>query len=169
MSRRSAHRLRHFLRGVTDNRTGSNVDLCQTRLTLARLNQPRSPMSTSNAPQSIPLTSSNSTNAPRQLPADEKHKIDFIPPAQIQNQTSSAMAPSATKSIIESALPYVVLTWCVGVAIMSIWNVGGWLTVQRLKHRAIQPVDESLSQRAAKLAQRAGTHPPYPSPPIQPD
>ncbi len=60
-------------------------------------------------------------------------------PAQVE---SIAAAPSTTwkeqvSSALEPALPYIVSGWLVGVFGLSIWNLGGWTLLQKLKRRMV--------------------------------
>lgn len=47
-----------------------------------------------------------------------------------------------------------VSAWMIGVGLLSCWNVGGWLLVQRLRTRAAIPASAALERRLAALARR---------------
>lgn len=51
-------------------------------------------------------------------------------------------------------LPWLVGSWSLGVAALSVWNVGGWLVVLRLRRLGISPLDDSLQHRFEMLANR---------------
>lgn len=53
-------------------------------------------------------------------------------------------------------LPWAVLAWFMGVAGLSIWNVGGWLTVQRLKTRATARISLAIQEAATRIAGQLG-------------
>jgi beta-lactamase regulating signal transducer with metallopeptidase domain len=58
--------------------------------------------------------------------------------------------------VASAATPWIPAAWAGGVALLSIWNLGGWFVVQRLRQTA-QPVDhDELRHRVAALAQRLG-------------
>ncbi len=40
---------------------------------------------------------------------------------------------------VDPVLPWLVLIWSIGVMGLSLWNMGGWLVVRRLKHLQIWP------------------------------
>jgi hypothetical protein len=47
-----------------------------------------------------------------------------------------------------------VITWAVGVALLSVLNLGGWVAVQRLKVLGTRPVGAEITATAEKLARR---------------
>jgi len=56
-----------------------------------------------------------------------------------------------------SAWPkWIVLGWSVGALGLSLWNVGAWLAVQRLKRNAIGPVPAAIGASAARIARDLG-------------
>jgi hypothetical protein len=55
---------------------------------------------------------------------------------------------------LEPALPYIVSGWLVGVFGLSIWHLGGWTQLQRLKRRMVKQVDDTLRSKLKVLAQR---------------
>ncbi|NQU40817.1 MAG: M48 family metalloprotease [Lentisphaerae bacterium] len=55
---------------------------------------------------------------------------------------------------LENSLPYLVVTWLFGVFGLSLWHLGGWAQLQRLKRQMIQPVADELRERANALADR---------------
>ena len=57
---------------------------------------------------------------------------------------------------IESALPWAVAGWLAGVLAMSVWHLGGWIAVQRLRVSGIQPIGRDLELLASRLAARMG-------------
>jgi beta-lactamase regulating signal transducer with metallopeptidase domain len=72
--------------------------------------------------------------------------------------TIPATTPAATNTpeqdVFPLALPWVVLTWMVGVVALAIWNLGGWLAIHQLKSLTTRPVDSKIEQGAARLAAR---------------
>ena len=66
-------------------------------------------------------------------------------------ETSQAGGLSAT---IAPCLPWVVEVWMIGVGLLAIWNIGGWLAVQRLRARATISVAEPIRRKLGELARR---------------
>jgi len=55
---------------------------------------------------------------------------------------------------LEPALPYIVSGWLIGVFGLSIWNLGGWTQLQRLKRRMVKQVDSTLLKKLKVLTQK---------------
>jgi beta-lactamase regulating signal transducer with metallopeptidase domain/LysM repeat protein len=53
-----------------------------------------------------------------------------------------------------SALPYIVFGWLIGVLALSLWHLGGWAHLQRLKRQKVNQVDPSLKGKLRNLAER---------------
>jgi beta-lactamase regulating signal transducer with metallopeptidase domain len=59
-------------------------------------------------------------------------------------------------SLLEPALPYLVLGWVIGVFGLSAWHLGGWTQLQRLKRRMVREVGNPLGHRLEELSLRLG-------------
>ncbi len=59
-------------------------------------------------------------------------------------------------TMLEPALPWLVLGWLLGVFGLSTWHLGGWAQLQRMKRRLVSEVAAPLHARAAELAGRLG-------------
>lgn len=57
---------------------------------------------------------------------------------------------------LSAAVPWIALAWCAGVLLMSLWNVGGWIAIQRLKIERTTPVSADVESQITKLARRLG-------------
>ena len=57
---------------------------------------------------------------------------------------------------LEAALPYCVVGWFVGVAVLSVWYLGGWCQLQKLRRIGIKAVADSVEANASLLSQRLG-------------
>lgn len=57
---------------------------------------------------------------------------------------------------LEPALPYLVAGWLLGVFGLSLWHLGGWAQLQRLRRKLIKPVDASLHVALKHLADKLG-------------
>jgi beta-lactamase regulating signal transducer with metallopeptidase domain/thiol-disulfide isomerase/thioredoxin len=53
-------------------------------------------------------------------------------------------------------LPWSVVAWTAGVLAVSLWNLGAWFAVQRLKSRQTNAVSSAIQESAAGLARRLG-------------
>ncbi|HAL45778.1 MAG TPA: hypothetical protein DCP47_07685 [Phycisphaerales bacterium] len=52
----------------------------------------------------------------------------------------------------ESALPYIVVCWFVGVFVLSIWYLGGWTQLQKLRRQMISPVSDEIKTKLNRLS-----------------
>ncbi len=59
-----------------------------------------------------------------------------------------------TIEVFEPALPYIVSGWLVGVFGLSLWHLGGWAQLQRLKRRMVKQVDYMLGSKLKVLAEK---------------
>jgi len=69
---------------------------------------------------------------------------------------TTAAQPRHSIDLIRPALPWIVLSWAGGVLALSLWNLGGWVSMQRLKALTTRPVDQAVTDLARKLCQRLG-------------
>jgi beta-lactamase regulating signal transducer with metallopeptidase domain len=53
-----------------------------------------------------------------------------------------------------SALPYIVFGWFIGVLALSLWHLGGWVHLQRLRRKKVNSVDISLQGKLHNLIGR---------------
>jgi beta-lactamase regulating signal transducer with metallopeptidase domain len=52
---------------------------------------------------------------------------------------------------LEPNLPYLVMAWLVGVFGLSVWYLGAWTQLRRLRRKMIKPVEESLQRKLKEL------------------
>lgn len=57
---------------------------------------------------------------------------------------------------LETVLPYCVVGWFVGVAVLSVWYLGGWCQLQKLRRIGTKAVSDCIEANASLLAQRLG-------------
>lgn len=57
---------------------------------------------------------------------------------------------------LEAALPYCVIGWFVGVAVLSVWYLGGWCQLQKLRRIGTKAVTDTVRQVSSQLAERLG-------------
>ncbi len=57
---------------------------------------------------------------------------------------------------IEPSLPFIVVGWLVGVFGLSIWHLGGWAQLQRLRRKMVKQVSERVNLRLRHLTEQLG-------------
>jgi beta-lactamase regulating signal transducer with metallopeptidase domain/thiol-disulfide isomerase/thioredoxin/uncharacterized GH25 family protein len=97
-----------------------------------------------------PSPSPIAVGSPHAAPAGE---VSFVEPSFKERVASLGRQFQAQMSW---SLPWIVLIWSLGVSAVSLWNVGGWFTVQRLKVRATCPVTGTIQDAAARIARQLG-------------
>ncbi|MHC4646833.1 MAG: M56 family metallopeptidase, partial [Planctomycetota bacterium] len=72
--------------------------------------------------------------------------------------TAGPARPWKERAVVamEPALPYLVLIWLAGVFGLSVWHLGGWAQLQRLRRRMVRPVEDRLHTKLHELAQVLG-------------
>ncbi|MDF1745339.1 MAG: M56 family metallopeptidase [Gimesia sp.] len=73
--------------------------------------------------------------------------------SELENENQNAVQ-AMTFSHFVTWIPWLVGFWCIGVAILAIWNGGGWIIIRKLRSHGITPVDEALRLRMETLARR---------------
>jgi len=58
--------------------------------------------------------------------------------------------------VLSPWMPWCVVSWFVGVFVVSVWNLGGWIAAQRLKRLGTSPVAEDISRRLSTLGKHSG-------------
>ncbi|MBC8869320.1 MAG: HEAT repeat domain-containing protein [Planctomycetes bacterium] len=82
---------------------------------------------------------------------------DSLPPEPAAHGRSSGLARSVFEKLTATLtrwLPWIALAWLVGVLVLSLWNVGGWLTAHRLRLVGTSPVSNEIAKRLRQLAER---------------
>jgi beta-lactamase regulating signal transducer with metallopeptidase domain len=72
-------------------------------------------------------------------------------------ENATARSPGWGKSMtgaIERAFPWIVLAWGIGVLVLSVRNLGGWIAIQRLARRKVRGVSAPWQRRFDALARR---------------
>ena len=54
--------------------------------------------------------------------------------------------------VLEPNLPYIVMAWLVGVLGLSVWYLGAWTQLQKLRRKMVKPVEESLQRKLKELS-----------------
>jgi beta-lactamase regulating signal transducer with metallopeptidase domain len=86
----------------------------------------------------------------RPAPGRRSPILSDTPPGTIHRLTENA------SDWVTPLLPSFVMLWFVGVLILSIHHLAGWVAVQRLRKRFVQPVSEHLEHMVAHLRQTLG-------------
>jgi type II secretory pathway component GspD/PulD (secretin)/beta-lactamase regulating signal transducer with metallopeptidase domain len=83
---------------------------------------------------------------------------EYEEPVRPESLDTAPMIPWKQRAAdrLEPALPYVVSGWLWGVFGLSLWHLGGWAQLQRLRRKLIKPVDASLRAGMRELAGRLG-------------
>lgn len=84
--------------------------------------------------------------------------VDIVPSTE-QPATSAAAAANPQpaprlKDRLQPLLPWLVCTWLLGVAVLSVWHFAGWLRVQRLMRVDTRPLDALWQRRFAALCEK---------------
>jgi beta-lactamase regulating signal transducer with metallopeptidase domain len=89
-----------------------------------------------------------------EMPAAETTVIEK--PSQSEIVTPASSVPWKQRAIetLEPGLPYIVSGWLIGVFALSIWHLGGWAQLQRLKRKMVRQVDDTLHSKLSRLAKR---------------
>jgi len=64
----------------------------------------------------------------------------------------SAANAAGIREKIEIAGPYLALAWIIGVLILSVWHLGGWAQLRRLRRVMLKPVEDHVSEKLERLA-----------------
>ncbi|MHC4620810.1 MAG: M56 family metallopeptidase, partial [Planctomycetota bacterium] len=79
---------------------------------------------------------------------------DVVPP--VVSVSPSYSWRQHAEAVLEPILPYLVLGWLTGVFGLSVWHLGGWTQLQRLRRKMVKPVDASLHSKLKALAELLG-------------
>jgi len=100
--------------------------------------------------------------APVIMPSKEIREISAvemtIPEEPLQHEITGTAYKASWKQravdLLEPALPYLVAGWLLGVFGLSLWHLGGWAQLQRLKKQMVKPVETSLQAKLNELSAR---------------
>lgn len=112
------------------------------------------PASTSTSMAGRGLTSSHPA-----LPAQQSTITEVSASQQPAQPQDVAHVPAVSWNehsveLLEPALPYIVSGWLIGVFVLSIWHLGGWAQLQRLRKKMVKQVNASLYSTLSRLAER---------------
>lgn len=115
-------------------------------------------------PVSVPQTTADIKPSPASVivpvqPNEEAllaRAIEYEEPTQLESVNSAPLASWKQRAVerLELALPYIVSAWLLGVFGLSLWHLGGWAQLQRLRKKMIRQVDDSLCVKLRRLSER---------------
>ncbi len=102
-------------------------------------------------PVALPLRPSTVVTLP---PMPAGVTLPPAPPATVAEMPVVAETPLAVRAVkvVEPALPYIVMAWGLGVLVLSLWQLTGWMLVQRLRRLAAAVQEPALVESARRLA-----------------
>lgn len=106
------------------------------------MERPPSPILSPVSPPPVEDSAPVSMNSSSELPARAAHQCSAKPWLQ------------RVGDLLRPFLPWAVVAWLVGVTGMSLWHLGGWLEVRRLKHSGTRPTDSTIRDAFGRLLQR---------------
>jgi len=83
------------------------------------------------------------------LPLSSRPSPEFTPAAE----PATPLAELVSQALLPW-IPWFVVVWVVGVFSLSVWHLGGWAAMQRLKHLATTPTGPDGARRLAELIER---------------
>ena len=105
-----------------------------------------------------------SATAPVVLPVEPTNEITMSLTGTIEYEDITPVESEGIVSIVpwkqravdwlEPVLPYMVCGWLIGVFGLSVWHLGGWAQLQRLRKKMVRRVDTSLQNKMKLLSER---------------
>ncbi len=77
-------------------------------------------------------------------------------PAKIATEVPSLSWKERIVTGAKQRLSHIVFFWTLGVLLLSVWHLGGWAQLQRLRRRMVKPVSDSVQANAKRLAKLIG-------------
>jgi type II secretory pathway component GspD/PulD (secretin)/beta-lactamase regulating signal transducer with metallopeptidase domain len=81
---------------------------------------------------------------------------EFEEVAEPQSTASIVLWKQRAAGLLEPTLPYIVSGWLLGVFGLSLWHLGGWAQLQRLRKKMVKRVGVSLDTKLNQLAEKLG-------------
>lgn len=110
--------------------------------------------SRANVDNTVQTSAANTTpnEKPKSLPAIIKKQISNV--TTNKESIASSFSQQNVKLYLAAVMPYFVTIWLVGVFLLSVRAIGGWLLVQRLKKKYNKEVSDEWKESLAVLAKR---------------
>jgi len=77
-------------------------------------------------------------------------------PSKDSPTVASSPATIRARVRAQDILPWLVVIWAVGVAAMSLWNLAGWIALQRLRSSGTKPTSREIQEQLTQLCTRLG-------------
>lgn len=101
---------------------------------------------------SAPITMALPTE---RLPATGLPSNDALARSEPTIATSLPAQDSSRQAVRSRWMPWIVGGWWLGVSVLALWNLGGWLAVQRLRSRGMA-VSSTIEAAVARIARELG-------------
>ncbi|MCF7956118.1 MAG: right-handed parallel beta-helix repeat-containing protein [Phycisphaerae bacterium] len=100
----------------------------------------------------IPAGVVTSSEMPLTAPAVVSEVAEAVAVPVVTVIDEPAANASSIGEKIEIAGPYLAIAWIVGVLVLSVWHLGGWAQLRRLRRVMVKPVDDLIADKLARLA-----------------
>jgi prepilin-type processing-associated H-X9-DG protein len=90
-----------------------------------------------------------------ETPAAEPAKVVYVQPEPVISEHRINWQERVV-TFLEPKLPHIVTIWLFGVLALSIWHLGGYAQLQKLRSKMVKQVDSSLNNKIKILAQKLG-------------
>ncbi len=109
------------------------------------------------APTAIETIKTAEIDTPHVTGSQVVIEIPMAEPPQVTD-TVTPKTPLKTRFIntVEASLPFIVVCWFVGVFGLSLWHLGGWTQLQRLRRKMVRPVGERINLKLKELSRQMG-------------
>ena len=87
-------------------------------------------------------------------PIDVPLTVDVSQSGSSAWKTPNVRTAFALKPLVRPSLPWIVTAWMAGVFFNSVWNLGGWIAVQRMARLGTRPVSHAVQETFAELTAR---------------
>jgi beta-lactamase regulating signal transducer with metallopeptidase domain len=95
-----------------------------------------------------------SVTAVTSVEATQADTVDPLAGRSTEVLSSTARVSDGLPRRITSATPWIVAAWCIGVAMLSVWRLAGWLLAQRLVMRGTLRADARTQSMFEELMRR---------------
>jgi hypothetical protein len=88
------------------------------------------------------------------IPFEEAGSEETVAVAESKSSADSSSLMSRLTAAVRPWLPVAALAWLCGVLLLSIWNLGGWFGVMRIRRMARKPICREITDRLECIAQK---------------
>lgn len=87
-------------------------------------------------------------------------EIHAVEPERVFSVAASAVYLRFATGRLEPLFPWLVAGWAAGVMVLSLWHLGGWVQVQRIRRAHTSPLGGQWDRKLAELRRRVGVSQP---------